>query len=219
MTVGCLLRSGVSFLGPLISAATANAESLPPSIIPASDNGLVSYPFLVAGTILVGIAQPFFQCTPPMLSATWFASDERATSTAVALNFNQIGIATAFLVGGEMATTAPGMSNYFGLISVICAVVTLGTVAQFEEKPPSPPSTSEIEKLIKGETEPPFIESVKKLFGTKGFSMALTAFICSISITNIVGVSYSIITQFFSFPICIIFTLTFTILYIFLFFL
>eukprot|EP00594_Rhizosolenia_setigera_P013856 CAMPEP_0178955764 /NCGR_PEP_ID=MMETSP0789-20121207/9805_1 /TAXON_ID=3005 /ORGANISM="Rhizosolenia setigera, Strain CCMP 1694" /LENGTH=622 /DNA_ID=CAMNT_0020637469 /DNA_START=169 /DNA_END=2037 /DNA_ORIENTATION=+ len=184
MTAGCLLRSGASFLGPLISSA--NAESLP-SIIPASDDGLVSYPFLVAGTILVGIAQPFFQCTPPMLSATWFASDERATSTAVALNFNQIGIATAFLVGGEMATTAPGMSNYFGLISVICAVVTLGTYAQFEEKPPSPPSTSEIEKLINGETEPPFIESVKKLFGTKGFSMALTAFICSISITNIVG--------------------------------
>lgn len=182
MTAGCLLRSGASFLGPLI--ANANAESLIP---PTSDDGLVSYPFLVAGTILVGIAQPFFQCTPPMLSATWFASDERATSTAVALNFNQIGIATAFLVGGEMATTASGMSNYFGLISVICAVVTLGTYAQFEEKPPSPPSTSEIEKLINGEQEPPFIESVKKLFGTKGFSMALTAFICSISITNIVG--------------------------------
>jgi hypothetical protein len=40
---------------------------------------------VVIGTILVAVAQPFFQCTPPLLSAQWFASSERATSTAVAL--------------------------------------------------------------------------------------------------------------------------------------
>jgi hypothetical protein len=26
----------------------------------------------VVGTVLVGAAQPFFQCTPTLLSATWF---------------------------------------------------------------------------------------------------------------------------------------------------
>ena len=40
---------------------------------------------------------------------------------------------------------------------------------------------------MRGEVEPPFLESVKKLFGTPGFSIPLAAFICSISITNIVG--------------------------------
>jgi hypothetical protein len=30
------------------------------------------------GTVLVGAAQPFFQCTPTLLSATWFGKDERA---------------------------------------------------------------------------------------------------------------------------------------------
>lgn len=122
-----------------------------------------------------------------MLSATWFASDERATATATALNFNQIGIAVAFLVGGSMAKNEMGIHNYFDLISILCVLVTAGTFLQFEEKPPSPPSYSEIEKIVNNEKEPPFLESVKKLFATNGFGIPLAAFICSISITNIVG--------------------------------
>jgi FLVCR family feline leukemia virus subgroup C receptor-related protein len=149
--------------------------------------GLEPYSLIVLGTIMVGFAQPYFQCTPPMLSATWFASNERATATATALNFNQIGIAVAFLVGGSMANNEVGIHSYFGLITLLCAVVTAGTFVQFQDKPPSPPSKSEIEKLMRGEVEPPFLESVKKLFGTPGFSIPLAAFICSISITNIVG--------------------------------
>lgn len=149
--------------------------------------GLEPYALLVLGTVMVGFAQPYFQCTPPMLSATWFASNERATATATALNFNQIGIAVAFLVGGHMAKNEVGIHDYFGLITLLCLAVTAGTFLQFQDKPPSPPSFSEIEKLMKGEKEPPFIDSVKKLFGTPGFTLPLAAFICSISITNIVG--------------------------------
>lgn len=170
MGLGCLIRSGLPFLG-LGTGAT----------------GLVPYEWIVAGTILVGAAQPFFQCTPPMLSATWFASDERATSTATAINFNQIGIATAFLVGGSMAQDVSGLGNYFQLITVLSIALSAGTLLQFQDKPPSPPSSSEIEKMISGEKEPPFVESVKKFFTTPGFTKPLLAFICSISITNIVG--------------------------------
>jgi len=171
MTVGCWLRAGVGFL-PFVGGSAVH---------------LVSYPWIVLGTICVGAAQPFFQCTPPMLSATWFAPQERATSTAVALNFNQIGIATAFLVGGAMATDASGLGRYFGLIAVLCTVLAVGTLLQFENEPPIPPSSSEIQKKISGETEPPFIESVQTFFRQRGFTKALAAFVCSISITNIVG--------------------------------
>jgi FLVCR family feline leukemia virus subgroup C receptor-related protein len=169
MTTGCWLRAGIGFL-------------------PGQD-GLVDYPFIVIGTVLVGIAQPFFQCTPPLLSAMWFANNERSTSTAIALNFNQIGIATAFLVGGSMATSAHGLENYFALIAVMTTLVTVGTLLQFQDEPLIPPSASELEKKIKGEEEPPFLESVEKFFRTRGFTSALAAFICSISITNVVGVS------------------------------
>lgn len=171
MATGCWFRAGFGFL-------------------PGQD-GLVDYPFIVIGTVLVGIAQPFFQCTPPLLSAMWFANNERSTSTAIALNFNQIGIATAFLVGGSMATTAGGLENYFGLIAVMTTLITVGTFLQFKDKPVIPPSASELEKRIKGGEEPPFLESVQKFFSTRGFTNALAAFICSIAITNVVGVSVS----------------------------
>jgi len=192
MAVGCLLRSGLSFLSPIFSqlglAAAANAVSIDPTnTAAAAAAGLVPYWSILAGTILVGAAQPFFQCTPPMLSATWFASDERATSTAIALNFNQIGIATAFLVGGGMATSPEGLASYFSVITAASTVVAIGTFLQFQNKPPIPPSSSEIEKLRKGEKEPPFKESVQKLFANPGFLKPLSAFIMSISITNIVG--------------------------------
>jgi FLVCR family feline leukemia virus subgroup C receptor-related protein len=149
--------------------------------------GLEPYTLLVIGTILVGFAQPYFQCTPPRLSATWFASDERASATATALNFNQIGIAVAFLVGGQMGQNESGIHDYFNLITLLCMTATIGTVLQFQDKPQSPPSYSEIEKLVRGVVEPPFLVSARKLFNTKGFKVPLAAFICSISITNIVG--------------------------------
>jgi hypothetical protein len=183
MAAGCLFRSGFGFLAPVLSflGIAAGGDAV------EAASALQPYWSVIAGTVMVGAAQPFFQCTPPLLSATWFASDERATSTAVALNFNQIGIATAFLVGGEMATSADGLASYFSLITASCIAVSIGTFLQFESKPPTPPSASEIEKLVKGEAEPPFIESVGKLFATPGFAYPLAAFIMSISITNIVG--------------------------------
>jgi FLVCR family feline leukemia virus subgroup C receptor-related protein len=140
MAVGCFFRSGFGVFGGLLGALGVGATADPAA---AAQVGADLVPFwsLLTGTIMVGAAQPFFQCTPPMLSATWFASDERATSTAIALNFNQIGIATAFLIGGEMATSPDGLANYFGVISVACALVTLGTFAQFQNEPPTPPSS------------------------------------------------------------------------------
>jgi MFS family permease len=105
----------------------------------------------------------------------------------VALNFNQIGIATAFLVGGAMAGDRSGLAQYFTLIAALCTMVTLGTLLQFKEEPPIPPSASELEKKLAGVKEPPFIESVQRFFRKRGFTKALAAFVCSISITNIVG--------------------------------
>ena len=141
MAIGCFFRSGFGVFGGVLGALGIGAASADPASAAQVGTDLVPFWSLLTGTIMVGAAQPFFQCTPPMLSATWFASDERATSTAIALNFNQIGIATAFLVGGEMATSPDGLANYFGIISVACAVVALATMAKFQNEPPTPPSS------------------------------------------------------------------------------
>ena len=107
MCVGAFLRSGVPFSGTL-----------------------PSYVMIQAGTVFVGAARPFFQCTPPLLSATWFGSEERALSTATAINFNQVGIAAAFIVGGPMGQDYGGLVSYFSIISVLTLLVVIGAFLQ-----------------------------------------------------------------------------------------
>ena len=166
MASGCLLRSGVPLSG-----------ALPP------------YAEVVAGTVLVGAAQPFFQCTPPVLSATWFGSDERALATATAINFNQVGIATAFLVGGSMAGSAEGLASYFSLITGASVLVALGALVQFQEKPPTPPSGSAAAKVggSGGEEDVNFLVTARQLLATPGFLAPLVAFVASIGISNVVS--------------------------------
>ena len=44
------------------------------------------------GFFLVGLSQPLYQCTPALLSASWFPENERTLATGIALNSNQVGI-------------------------------------------------------------------------------------------------------------------------------
>ena len=168
MSVGCALRSGV----PLSGAVPPYAE-------------------VVAGTVLVGAAQPFFQCTPPLLSATWFGADERALATAVAINFNQVGIATAFLVGGAMAGSTEGLAQYFDLITLLSVLVATGAFLQFQERPPTPPSSSMAAKMLEESKNPQpapnFVDESRKLLAVPGFTRALAAFVVSIGVSNVLS--------------------------------
>lgn len=167
MAVGCFFRSGIPFV----------ADTLP------------GYEVVVFGTILVALAQPFFQCTPPLLSATWFAPSERALATAVAINFNQVGIATAFLLGGELARTESGLKDYFGIITASAILVAVGALINFQERPPTPPSASasDKEEASDADADVSFPEQAMELIRKPGFIPPLAAFVCSIAVTNVVG--------------------------------
>lgn len=168
MAVGCTLRCG----SPV-------------------DPSLPSYATLVIGTALVGIAQPFFQCAPPLLSATWFASSERSLATATALNANQLGIAAAFIVGGAAVSDPETLKGYLETIAA-ASFVGLGlTLFFFKDKPPTPPTASAAAKLCDvphvGDaiTYPrAMLHLVSK---TPGFVPALVAFVGSICVTNLVS--------------------------------
>ncbi|CAL6293467.1 unnamed protein product [Bathycoccus prasinos] len=190
MTFGCALRSGLEF-NDFIPFA---------SFMP-------SYTEEVVGTILVGAAQPFFQCTPTLLSSRWFGKDERALSTSIAINANQIGIAVAFLVGGLMGQTNEGLNGYFSLITLLSGIVTIGAFIQFQEKPPTPPSLSQMQqekerkRRCKAEeasrdvdasqnmgkdelAELNFPALCKRLLNTPGFWQPTAGFVASIAISN-----------------------------------
>ena len=66
---------------------------------------------------LVGFAQPLFQCTPALLSASWFPEEERTLATSIALNANQLGVGLAFVVGALYVQSPSQIANYFSLLS------------------------------------------------------------------------------------------------------
>lgn len=106
---------------------------------------------LYLGFFLVGLSQPLYQCTPALLSASFFPENERTMATGVALNSNQLGIGCAFVFGSMLVETKEDIMPYFGLLSVISTITFVGAALQFDDAPPTPPSDTA--RVIKGDLE------------------------------------------------------------------
>jgi MFS family permease len=130
------------------------------------------------GFFLVGLSQPLYQCTPALLSASWFPERERTMATGVALNANQLGIGFAFIFGTLLVANSDDIPNYFGLLSIISTLTFLGTLFQFDDAPPTPPSDTA--RVMRGtlQTQLPgwgeFVASVQSLgTSTRGLAEAV----------------------------------------------
>jgi MFS family permease len=106
---------------------------------------------LYLGFFLVGLSQPLYQCTPALLSASWFPEKERTMATGVALNANQLGIGFAFIFGTLLVSKPEDIPNYFGLLTLVSTIAFLGTLIQFDDAPPTPPSASA--RVMRGSIE------------------------------------------------------------------
>jgi hypothetical protein len=103
------------------------------------------------GFFLVGLSQPLYQCTPALLSASWFPEKERTMATGVALNANQLGIGFAFVFGTLLVDDSDDVPGYFGLLSFLATIAFIGTLIQFDDAPPTPPSDTA--RVMKGSIE------------------------------------------------------------------
>jgi hypothetical protein len=137
-----LLGSLLLMIGSIVKSG-----GLPP-IIPASLEKGHSEWSIYLGFFIVGLSQPLYQCTPALLSASWFPEEERTMATGVALNANQLGIGFAFIFGTLLVSKSDDIPAYFGLLSQISTLVFIGTLIQFDDAPPTPPSSSA--KVVKG---------------------------------------------------------------------
>ena len=97
---------------------------------------------LYLGFFLVGLSQPLYQCTPTLLSSSWFPEEERTMATGIALNANQLGIGFAFVFGTLLVGNKDDIIPYFGLLSTLSAIIFMGALIQFDDAPPTPPSAS-----------------------------------------------------------------------------
>lgn len=118
LAIGSLVKSGIPFFGVNYTNRT----------------------MIRLGTILIGLSQPMYQCTPALLSSTWFPHDERTIATAIALNSNQLGIGASFAMGALIVDRASDVPQYFAFLGVLSFLLFLGVLFEFEEAPPSPPS-------------------------------------------------------------------------------
>lgn len=126
---------------------------------------------LYLGFFLVGLSQPLYQCTPTLLSSSWFPEEERTMATGVALNANQLGIGFAFVFGTLLVGKKEDIIPYFGLLSTLSTIVFLGALIQFDDAPPTPPSSSA--RVVRGTLDVKFpnmnkiVESVRGGFGPR----------------------------------------------------
>ena len=101
------------------------------------------------GFFLVGLSQPLYQCTPALLSASWFPDDERTLATGLALNSNQLGIGFAFTFGTLLVDSRNSVLPYFTILSIMSTLVFIGCLYSLQDAPPTPPSKTAA-RVIRG---------------------------------------------------------------------
>ncbi|CAM9430046.1 unnamed protein product [Phaeothamnion confervicola] len=119
MLAGNLLKAGLPVVAPNRSAA-----------------------LVVAGFVVVGAAQPFFQVTAVATIQNWLPVSERTLGTMVALNANQLGIGLAYVVGGLTVGSVAAVQRYFQLLTLLSALGLAAACAIFRTRPAHPPSAS-----------------------------------------------------------------------------
>ncbi|KAL7501462.1 hypothetical protein ACHAWT_010431 [Skeletonema menzelii] len=147
-----------NMLGSLVKSG-----GLPPIsvlTVPSFHHGMYGKFALYIGFFCVGFAQPLFQCTPALLSASWFPEEERTLATSIALNSNQIGVGCAFIVGALWVQSPSQIANYFSLLSLFSILAFVGTALQLDDAPPTPPSGSS--RIMRGTLEVSIRDIIQK---------------------------------------------------------
>ena len=156
MAVGCVFRSLASELAVTSGYAAAGLDELSVGLDDGapggSDDDDAATPLdtayyapaylVVAGTMLVGAAQPFFQCTPSLLAANWFGDGETTLAATVALNSNQLGIALAYAVGAGLVRSDGDLAMYNRCLAALATLLAFGCSVHFASLPSRAPSAA-----------------------------------------------------------------------------
>lgn len=153
----------------LMIGSIVKSGGMPPIIQATLEKGSGEWRVYL-GFFLVGLSQPLYQCTPALLSASWFPEKERTMATGVALNANQLGIGFAFIFGTLLVAKSDDIPGYFGLLSLISTITFFGALFQFDDAPPTPPSHSA--RIVRGDLDLrlPSVRQVLESIGLSGRS-------------------------------------------------
>lgn len=153
LRISVLLAAGFQFFGATLRC------------VPTAGNWTIRTVLICVGQSLSGLIAPVPLSGGVLLSATWFPSNQRTTSTAIAVAGSFIGNALSFIVGPLMvddvaSSDIPKQGDNFVLNSTqrdaytgqinrllyteagLTAVLFLGIIVYYPARPPIPPSRS-----------------------------------------------------------------------------
>jgi FLVCR family MFS transporter 7 len=146
----------------------------------------------VLGQFIAATAMPFFINTPPLLSKTWFDTQERTTATAISVNANACGVAFVYLVAPLIVTSPAKTFEWNIIMAGAClafAVVATGIFGFFQaphrdsvpqQRCPDDEHDDGVEPEAKGYDWHQWVVAVRK----KGFIITVFAFSVSECVLN-----------------------------------
>jgi FLVCR family feline leukemia virus subgroup C receptor-related protein len=131
------LRAGavLTFLGACVRAGLASSASRPAF--------LAAY----AGSGVAALGQLFTLAIPPLLSASWFGSDERALATGCGVTANQVGTAVGLGLTPVLVPRIGLLGNFLVAQAVVCGAVMALVFVVVEDRPGVAPSKSAAGKV------------------------------------------------------------------------
>lgn len=142
-TVGCLIR----MIGSFLIDATDKSTS-----------ANLSYSIVLIGTILVGLAQPFYLNMPARIATTWFGVADRDLATTLCSLANPLGSAigsflpTLFVTSDDFSDIKSGARSLLICQFIIAISALVASFFFLKNEPDTPPSLT-AEKIRKQQEE------------------------------------------------------------------
>jgi MFS family permease len=146
-----------------------------------------SFTMVIAGQVLMAVAQPFIINSPTAVAARWFPVKERAIATGLATLAQYIGILIAMVVTPMLIVSSPAEAGYgngidkmlliYGVITIIVSVI--GTLL-LREKPATPVS-------VEPEDNFNFIEGIRHIFRLRDMWIMIILFSIGLGIFNAIN--------------------------------
>lgn len=156
-----------------------------------SINGSTLYAIIMIGQLFAALAQPLLVNMPAHMSAAWFPTSERDTSTTIGSMFSPIGNAVGqllpvLLVSRAASGQVEGMAELMLTEFIICAVALIFAVLYFTDSPPTPPSRSTLQKHSHSTTSTPTTawSEIRQLACDRNYRILWTSFSCGVAIFN-----------------------------------
>jgi len=146
-----------------------------------------SFNMVMAGQVILAIAQPFIINSPTAVAAKWFPVKERAMATGLATLAQYIGILVAMVVTPMLIVSSPsspeygnGIGSMLKIYCIITIVVSVTGWILLREKPVTSPSAEEYSRID-------FIGGLKHIFSLRDMWIMILLFTIGLGIFNAVN--------------------------------